>query len=207
MVPLKYKTVTNYAEAEFEDRKSRFIATVKPADTQEEALELISSLKTKYYDATHNVYAYCVGKDSIIQRFSDDGEPSGTAGLPILETIKNMQLRNIVIVVTRYFGGTLLGTGGLVRAYTKSAILGIEASGIITKKLCKTCHFTLEYAFFDRIQSQTTNYGYKVKDIKYKENVEMVIMVPVSEVDKFNKYVQKVTNGRALTLFGESEYV
>lgn len=207
MTPLEYKTVLNYAVAEFEERKSRFIATVKPVNTEEEALDFINQLKSRYWDASHNVYAYCIGGDNIIQRFSDDGEPSGTAGLPVLEVIKRMELQDVVVVVTRYFGGTLLGAAGLVRAYAKSASLGIEASGIVTRKLCRENYIILEYSVFDKVRNQVISYGYTIKDIKYTQNVEMVIMVPIDEMDRFNEYINEATNGEALVRVGEKEYI
>ncbi|HHY23339.1 MAG TPA: YigZ family protein [Clostridiaceae bacterium] len=207
MIPLEYKTVLNYAIAEFEERKSRFISTVKPVTTEEEAIEFINQLKSKYWDASHNVYAYCIGGGNIIQRFSDDGEPSGTAGLPVLEVIKRMELQDVVVVVTRYFGGIQLGASGLVRAYAKSASLGIEASGVVTKKLCKEVYVMLEYPVFDKVRNQVINYGYTIKDIKYTQNVDMIIMVPIDEMDRFDEYINEATNGEALVTVGEKEYV
>jgi len=131
---MQYKTISKEATVEMEEKKSRFIANVKPVSSEEEALEFINNIRAKYWDATHNVYAYYISGENIIQRFSDDGEPSGTAGMPVLEVIKRMELKDLVVVVTRYFGGILLGASGLVRAYSKSAALGIEAAGIVTKK-------------------------------------------------------------------------
>jgi len=206
-IPIEFKTVLNYAVAEYEEKKSRFIATVKPVTAEEDAVEFINQLKSKYWDASHNVYAYYIGGDNIIQRFSDDGEPSGTAGLPVLEVIKRMKLQDVAVVITRYFGGTLLGAAGLVRAYGKSASLGIEASGIITKKLCKENYVILEYPVFDKVRNQVINYGYAIKDIKYTQNVEMVIMVPIDEMDRFIEYINEATNGEALVEIGEKEFV
>lgn len=207
MTPLEYKTVSNYAMAKFEEKKSKFIATVKPVTTEEEALEFIDELKSKYWDASHNVYAYCIGGDNTIQRYSDDGEPSGTAGLPVLEVIKRMELQDVVVVVTRYFGGIQLGARGLVRAYAKSASLGIEASGVVTKRLCKEINITLKYPVFDKVRSQVINYGYTIKDIIYTQNVEMVIMVPIVEINRFNEYINEATNGEVLVIVGEEKYV
>ena len=126
-----YRTVLSSREKEIIINKSRFIASAKAINSEEDALEFIDIVKTKYKDATHNVYAYVVGENSIVQRFSDDGEPSGTAGIPILELIKKEDLRNIVIVSTRYFGGIKLGGGGLIRAYTQSGKSALEAGKII----------------------------------------------------------------------------
>ena len=125
-----YRTIKEYGEDEVIINKSRFIGYSSPINSEEEAIDFINLIKSKHKDATHNVYAYVFGEESNIQRFNDDGEPSGTAGIPVLEVIKKEDLRNIVVVVTRYFGGVKLGGGGLIRAYTKGAKLGID-SGII----------------------------------------------------------------------------
>lgn len=206
-IPIEYKTVLNHAVAEYEEKRSRFITSVRPVSTEEEAVEFINQLKAKYWDATHNVYAYHIGGDSVIQRFSDDGEPSGTAGLPVLEVIKRMELQDVVVVVTRYFGGTLLGAAGLIRAYGKSALLGIEASGIVTKKLCEEIHVTLKYPVFGKVQNQVLNYGYTIKDIKYTQDVEMYLLIPIDERNRFIEYINEATNGEALLKIGEKEFV
>ena len=132
----EYLTASGEASAEMEEKKSRFIATVKPVATEEEAQFFINSIKSRCWNATHNVYAYYIGGDTVTQRFSDDGEPSGTAGIPVLEAIKKLGVEDTAVVVTRYFGGTLLGASGLVRAYGKSAAMGIEAAGIVKRMLC-----------------------------------------------------------------------
>jgi len=133
----EYKTVLNHAVYEIDEKKSRFIASVKPVSTEDEAIRFINDLKSKYWDATHNVYAYTIGKNDEVQKFSDDGEPSGTAGKPVLETIKSKGIKNVLVVITRYFGGTLLGAGGLIRAYSESASLGLDKAGIIKVVKCK----------------------------------------------------------------------
>lgn len=206
-MPVEYKTVLNYATAEYEEKKSRFIASIKPVATEEEAVEFINQLKAKYWDASHNVYAYCIGGDNIVRRFSDDGEPSGTAGLPVLEVIKRMELQDLVVVVTRYFGGTLLGAAGLVRAYGKSALLGIEAAGIVKKKLCEEIRVILEYPVLGKVQNRVATCGYKIKDIKYTQDVEMVMLVPIDERDRFIEYINEATNGEALVEIGKKEYI
>ena len=131
----QYRTVGKSGEAELVIEKSQFISYAAPAATEEEALEFIQAIKKKHRDATHNVPAYVIGENNDIQRFSDDGEPSGTAGVPMLEVLKKEDLRDTVLVVTRYFGGIKLGTGGLVRAYTKAAKLALEAAGIVTRHM------------------------------------------------------------------------
>jgi len=203
----EYKTVLHGACAEIEEKKSRFIATVKPVATEEEAIEFISSMKTKYWDATHNVYAYYIGGKNVVQRFSDDGEPSGTAGMPVLEVIKRMGVQDVAVVVTRYFGGTLLGASGLIRAYSKSASAGLEAATVIRRQLCIVINVIVEYTIFGKIQSMLIAEGYAVKDTIYGQDVEIIVYVPVDDVDKFTALIIEATNDRALVEVGEKVYV
>jgi len=203
----EYRTVLKFATSETEEKKSRFIASVKPVSTEQEALDFIQSLKAKYWDATHNVYAYYIGGENIIQRFSDDGEPSGTAGLPVLEVIKRMELQDLVVVVTRYFGGTLLGAAGLIRAYGKSASMGIEAASIARRILCKEMIVTVEYTLFGKMQSQIISKGFTIKDVIYGQDVEIIVFVPVDEVDGFCRMIVDDSAGRALVEEGENTYI
>lgn len=203
----EYKTVLNSAVCEIEEKRSRFIASVKPVSNEDEALSFINMLKTKYWDATHNVYTYSIGGNSIIQRFTDAGEPSGTAGLPMLEVIKRMEVQNLVVVVTRYFGGTLLGSAGLIRAYSKSAANGIEAAGIVIKKLCREVSVIIEYTLFGRVQSLLISQGYTIKDIVYEQDVELIVFVFVDEIDKFVEILVEATNARAVIEPGEDTYI
>ncbi|HHV95349.1 MAG TPA: YigZ family protein [Clostridiaceae bacterium] len=206
-IQMQYKTISKEATVEMEEKKSRFIANVKPVSSEEEALEFINNIRAKYWDATHNVYAYYISGESIIQRFSDDGEPSGTAGMPVLEVIKRMELKDLVVVVTRYFGGILLGASGLVRAYSKSAALGIEAAGIVTKKLCRLINIVVDYSAFGKIQNKIMNEGYSIKDIQYAQDVEISVLIPLEDVNAFIEYVNDAANGNVLIDMGESEYV
>jgi len=178
---LEYKTVLREAIAEFEEKKSRFIASVKPVSNEEEALEFINRIKSRYWDATHNVYAYYIGGDVTAQRFSDDGEPSGTAGMPVLEVIKRIGVRDLVVVVTRYFGGILLGASGLVRAYSRSATLGIEAAGIVRKSLCTEVIAIVEYALWGKVQNLIQKKGYLINGITYGQDIEISVFVPANE--------------------------
>jgi uncharacterized YigZ family protein len=203
----EYMTVSKEATAELEEKKSRFIATVKPTETEEEAHSFIQSIKTKYWNATHNVYAYYMCGNSQVQKFSDDGEPSGTAGLPVLEAIKKLGVEDVTVVVTRYFGGTLLGASGLVRAYGKCASLGIEASGIIKRQLCFETKVGLDYSMLGKIQSLVAENGYKIKDTVYSEDVNMYLYVPVDELDKFTASITEATSARALVTPGEKSYI
>jgi uncharacterized YigZ family protein len=203
----EYKTVLNEAACEMEEKKSRFIATVKPVSDEAEAVAHINALKSKYWDATHNVYAYSIGGNNIVQRYSDAGEPSGTAGLPMLEVIKRMNVKNLVVVVTRYFGGTLLGAAGLIRAYGKSAALGIEEAGIVTKKLCKEVSVIVEYTLFGRLQSILISKGYTIKDIIYEQDVEIIVFVYVDDVEGFTDTVIEATHAKAIIQIGDQSYI
>ncbi len=200
-------TVSKEAVAETEEKKSRFIATVRPVSTEEEAQAFISGLKAKYWNATHNVYAYYICAENVQQKFSDDGEPSGTAGLPVLEAIKKLDVQDCAVVVTRYFGGTLLGASGLVRAYGKCAALGIEAAGIIRKQLCIQADVLIDYSMLGKLQAVAAAQGYMIKDTIYAQDVHMQIYVPVDEIEAFNAVVTEASNGRALITIGEKVYV
>jgi len=169
----EYRTVSREASAELEEKRSRFIATVKPVSSEEEAHAFIDGLRAKYWNATHNVYAYYIWEGNLLQKFSDDGEPSGTAGLPVLEAVKKLEVQDVAVVVTRYFGGTLLGAAGLVRAYGKSAAMGIEAAEIIRRQLCNTVEVTLDYSLLGKVQALLASKGYHIKDTVYTQDVDI----------------------------------
>ena len=173
-----YKTIAKEARAEFVEKRSRFIATAKPVETEAEAVALIEELRKKYWDATHNVYAYILENNNIM-RYSDDGEPSGTAGMPVLDILKKEGLTNLVVVVTRYFGGILLGTGGLVHAYSKSAKLGVEAAEPITMALCRETRIRCEYAMLGKVQSEIRARGLTCGEPVYTDAVEIPLHIPV----------------------------
>ncbi len=191
-----YKTVKIQATDEIVEKRSRFIADVKPVETEEEAVAFLEEIKKKYWDARHHVYAYVLEENNI-QRYSDDGEPAGTAGVPVLDMIKKEGLSNLIVVVTRYFGGILLGTGGLVHAYSKSAKVGVEAAQPVTMTLC--CEITVEcdYSLLGKIQSEACARGYEISGTNYAENVRISVLVPLSEVSKFEADIVDKTNGRA----------
>ena len=203
----EYKTVLQFGTAILEEKKSRFIASVMPAKSEAAAVLFINSLKSKYWDASHNVYSYFINGSSTIQRYSDDGEPSGTAGVPVLEVIKRCDLQDLVVVVARYFGGTLLGAAGLIRAYSKSASLGVEAAGIIKKQLCFDISLTVEYTLFGKVQSMLASNNYAVKNIKYLQDVDIKLFIPVDEYENFNRFIIEITNARALIETGEEVYI
>jgi uncharacterized YigZ family protein len=203
----EYKTVLNSSISEIEEKRSRFITSVKPAQTEDEAVEFISMLKTKYWDATHNVYSYYICGNNIIQRFSDDGEPSGTAGMPVLEVIKRMGVQNIVVVVTRYFGGTLLGASGLIRAYSKSAAIGIERADIVRKQLCLEMNIIIEYDLLGKIQNLLAANNYILKNSIYEQDVELKVYIPVDDEMKFVTLITEATSARAIIESFEKVYI
>ena len=190
-----YKTVKQMATGEIVEKRSRFIADVKPIETEEEAVTFLEEIKKKYWDARHHVYAYVLEENNI-QRYSDDGEPAGTAGVPVLDMIKKEGLSNLIVVVTRYFGGILLGTGGLVHAYSKSAKAGVEAAQPVTMTLCCEMTFDCDYSLLGKIQSEALNKGYRISGTDYAENVKISVLVPVSEVSAFESHIIDKTNGR-----------
>lgn len=216
MSVLQYQTVEQEISCEYIEKKSRFIAYVKPVSTEEEATAFISAIKSKHWDARHNVYAYCVGLGAeCIQRFSDDGEPQGTAGMPVLDVIRKQQLTNVVVVVTRYFGGVLLGASGLVRAYSKSASMGIEEAGILKLQLCQVVKVTVDYSSLGRMQRELPARGFVIRNIEFDQNVSLFVLVakektepgaPDSALAKFEALITELTNGTGETEPGEVLY-
>ncbi len=201
----EYRTVLQEASAELVEKRSRFIAIVKPIRTEAEAVELLENLKKKYWDARHCVYAYIL-EDNNIQRYSDDGEPAGTAGLPVLDMIKKEGLSNLIVTVTRYFGGILLGTGGLVHAYSKAAKLGIEAAKPVTMTLCREALIECDYSLLGKIQNEVLGQGLKISDTDYAENVSVSVMVPLAKLEGFVKNLIDKTNGKVSIKEGETGY-
>ena len=202
-----YKTLHKFGVDEYIVEKSTFIGYAKPIKTEEEAVEFINEIKKKHKDATHNVWAYTLGESMNIQRYSDDGEPQGTAGIPTLEVIKKEDLRDVVVVVTRYFGGIKLGAGGLVRAYTKGAKVGIEAGIVIEKVKYVEVKIKIEYTQLGRIQNEIMNLGYKVKDTIYSEDVEIIVYSKVEDVQSLTDRMIDITSGTADISLGEEYYL
>ncbi|HBE9725682.1 TPA: YigZ family protein [Clostridioides difficile] len=202
-----YRTLHEFGTDEITIEKSVFIGYAKPIKSQEEALEFINEIKKKHKDATHNVWAYTVGKNMNIQRYSDDGEPQGTAGIPTLEVIKKEDLRDVAIVVTRYFGGTKLGAGGLVRAYTKGAKLGLEAGKIIYKVMYQEVKVKIDYTQLGKVQNELMNLGYFIKDTVYEDNVEIVVYSRLEDVEKLSEKMIDITSGTGKIILGEEFYL
>ena len=194
----QYKTVYRAGEGEITEKKSRFIATVRPVESEEEALAFIEEMKKKYWDARHNCYVYSVGLNREATRCSDDGEPSGTAGRPMLDVILGEGIYNAAVVVTRYFGGVLLGTGGLVRAYSKAVQEGLAASCVIEKKLGVILMIETDYTGIGKIQYLAGERKIPVIDSEYTDKVVLKLMVPYQDVDSVEKAVTEGTNGRAV---------
>ena len=194
----QYKTVLEGGTGEITEKKSRFIATVRPVSSEEEALAFLEETRKKYWDARHNCYAYSVGMNREYTRCSDDGEPSGTAGRPMLDVILGEDIYNVAVVVTRYFGGVLLGTGGLVRAYSKAVQEGFRESRIIEKKhgICLTV--TTDYTGIGKIQYIAGERGIPVLSSEYTDKVIMKLLIPSEDVENVQKAVTEGTNGRAI---------
>lgn len=202
-----YKIVYRAGSGEYEEKKSRFIANVAPVSSVEEAVSFIEAMRKKYYDARHNCSAFIIGRNREITRCSDDGEPSGTAGKPILEVLLGAEVTDAAVVVTRYFGGTLLGTGGLVRAYTQAAQAGLADAGIAT--MCYGKEFTLktEYGDVGKIQYLLGNRQIEIRDSRYTDAVEFDIRIPAKQCHEVEKALTEATAGRAqLERTGEGYY-
>ncbi|MDK2586413.1 YigZ family protein [Romboutsia sedimentorum] len=202
-----YKTLHEFGTDKITIDKSTFIGYAKPIKSEEEAIEFINEIKKKHKDARHNVWSYTVGKNMNIQRYSDDGEPQGTAGIPTLEVIKKEDLRDVVIVVTRYFGGIKLGAGGLVRAYTKGAKIGIEAGQVIQKVLYREVSIKIDYTQLGKVQNEIMNMGYFIKDTIYEENVEIVVYSRSNEVKNIMTKITDITSATADIQIGEELYL
>ncbi len=189
----EYLVPTQFGEDEFIEKKSRFIGRVWPVETEEEALEHIQAMKKQHYDATHNCWAYVI-KDGAV-RFSDDGEPGGTAGMPMVQVLQKENLFNICCVVTRYFGGTLLGAGGLVRAYTKGAKIAIDAAGKSMKRVWSVLYVPCPYNFYERVKLETAAFGGIIRDTQFGAEVELEILIAQAEAQRFLEKIIDMTSG------------
>ncbi len=202
-----YKVIAHGGMGEIEEKKSVFIANTAPVQTEEEALAFIESMKKKYWDARHNCYAYVLGEKAQIVRFSDDGEPSGTAGKPILEVLLGMEVRNLVVVVTRYFGGTLLGTGGLVRAYTQATQAGMAESDIRTMRRGVVLNITTDYNGIGKIQYIMGRRKITIEAPEYTDVVSLKVKIPYEEEEEVSKEITEATAGKAQIEKVDSVYI
>ncbi len=201
-----YKTIKEQSQSLLIEKKSKFIANVKPVDNEDDAIAFLNEMRSNYSDATHNVYAYVIDENNIF-RYSDDGEPSGTAGMPVLDAIRKAGIVDAVVVVTRYFGGTLLGTGGLVHTYGASAKMGLEASKIVVRRLCDIISVKVDYSMLGKIQHEIMSKGYMLEDTIYEDDVTFIISCPIDETDRITNDFINMTNARGEIKKVDKKYV
>lgn len=199
-----YLVPTKDADAEFVERRSRFIGHIFATDTEEEALARLKQMRETYWDATHNVYAYIIRDGAT--RFSDDGEPGGTAGMPVLQVLQREEIFNVTCVVTRYFGGILLGAGGLVRAYAHSAKIALDAAGRSVKQVWTKIYLPCPYSWFERIRLEVTAFGGVVENTDFGTDVSFDLLLPEARVQPFLARVLNLSAGTIEGLIGDNVY-
>ena len=197
-----YKTIKGEATGTIYEKNSEFIGCIAHVKTEQQAQEYLAKIRKKYYDARHHSFAYII-KDEEIVRQSDDGEPSKTAGMPILEVLRHSGVEDAIIVVTRYFGGTLLGTGGLVRAYTEGAKAALNAAEILTYKTCVDLNITVDYSLYDKITTLCQNKNGKIIDTQFTDNVNITIRMLSGTQDELIKDLVVLTKGKEPTVSDE----
>lgn len=200
----EYLVPSEYGEEEFIEKKSRFIGRIWPVETEEEALARIQEMKRKHYDATHNCWAYIIRDGAV--RFSDDGEPGGTAGMPMLQVLQREGLYNVVCVVTRYFGGILLGAGGLVRAYTKGAKIAVDAAGKSMKRVWTVLYVPCPYSFYERVRLEAEGFGGIVRKADFGAEVELELLFPEAKTQEFLDRLTDMTAGTVESMEIGQEY-
>ena len=200
----EYLVPSEYGEDEFVEKKSRFIGRIWPVETEEEALARIQEMKKKHYDATHNCWAYIIRDGAV--RFSDDGEPGGTAGMPMLQVLQREGLYNVVCVVTRYFGGILLGAGGLVRAYTKGAKIAVDAAGKSMKRVWTVLYVPCPYSFYERVRLEAEGFGGIVRKADFGAEVELELLFPEAKTQEFLDRLTDMTAGSVESMEIGQEY-
>ncbi|MCA1320502.1 YigZ family protein [Bacillus tianshenii] len=203
----QYYTVKGPGINEIVIQKSRFIAHISRATTEEEAQAFILDVKKQHRDANHNCSAYMIGDNNQIQKANDDGEPSGTAGVPILEVLKKKNLKDTVVVITRYFGGIKLGAGGLIRAYGKATSEGLAATGIVDRRLMRVMHTKIDYTMLGKVENELRSSPYEIKDILYLEDVEILTFVAEDQKSEYTEWMVNLTNGKSTTNEGEVTYL
>lgn len=201
-----FKTVHSFGSDEIIINKSKFIGYASPINSEDEATCFINQIKKKHADATHNVYAYVYGDNSNIQRFSDDGEPSGTAGMPVLNLIKLENLKNVVVVVTRYFGGILLGAGGLARAYSKTAKIGIDSAIIVDKTLYCDVNVEIDYTLLGKLENELSKNNYLIKNKLFNEKVNLNILCLEEDVEKLKSLILNASSAKCKIDVTNSSY-
>ncbi len=200
----EYLVPTDSGEDEFIEKKSRFIGRVWPVETEAEALERIAEMKKQHYDATHNCWAYIIRDGAV--RFSDDGEPGGTAGMPMIQVLQKEQMNNIVCVVTRYFGGTLLGAGGLVRAYTKGAKIAVAAAGKSMKRVWSVIYLPVPYTYYERIKLEAAAFDGIIRNTQFGAEVELEILIAQGKTQAFLDRITDMTAGQVEGMETGQEY-
>lgn len=203
----KYYTVKKSGSTQLMIQKSRFIGYIKRVETEEAAQEFINSIKKKHYDATHNCSAYIIGEHDQIQKANDDGEPSGTAGVPMLEVLKKQNLKDTAVVVTRYFGGIKLGAGGLIRAYGSTTSEAIKATGIVQRQLVQGISVIVDYTLLGKLENEIRQSNYILNKIDYLEHVEFTVYVKKDEVQKFHEWIIDLTSDQAILTNKDFTYV
>ncbi len=201
---MEYITTEGEGKDEFTEKKSRFIGYLTHVESEEEALSVINRKREEYWDAAHNVYAYIL-RDGQIKRYSDDGEPQGTAGIPVLDVLQKEGLTDVCVVVTRYFGGTLLGAGGLVRAYSHGAKIAVDASFIKTMSPCTEVSLNIDYGLYGKITYILPRYYIKTLDSVFAETVKLKLLLKDKYLDSFKKEITEITSG-AVEVFEENKY-
>ncbi len=201
-----YRSIHLYGRDEIVINKSKFIGTAIPVYSEEQAIEFIDKIKKEFKDATHNVYAYTIGENANIQRYSDDGEPSGTAGMPVLNVISQENLRNVAVVVTRYFGGIMLGAGGLVRAYTKAAKIGLESGIIVDKQVFNDVFIKIDYTLLGKVENVLSKNNFIIKDKIFTEDVTMNVLIREDELNNLNSIITEATSAKAEITIGQADY-
>ncbi|MBO8157873.1 MAG: YigZ family protein [Bacillaceae bacterium] len=203
----QYYTVKHEGSNEIVIQKSRFIGYVKRVETEKEAQEFIQAIKKKHHDATHNCSAYMIGENDQIQKANDDGEPSGTAGVPMLEVLKKKQLKDTAVVVTRYFGGVKLGAGGLIRAYSRATSEAIQATGIVMRQLMKQLMIEADYSLLGKLENELRSSSYIMDGMEYTDKVKLNIYVPSGEEETAVNWLIDLTNDQVNISEGKETYI
>ena len=196
-LPGDYKTLKQSAHDEFIVNKSRFIGYASPCQSEEEALAILKTIREKHRDATHNCYAYVIGENAGVMRYSDDGEPGGTAGLPMMEVLKSRGVVNCCVVVTRYFGGVLLGAGGLVRAYTKGCVIALDAAQVVAMQLSQKLLLAVPYPLWDRVSHAMKSLPVLIEDTQFGASVEATVLVRVKDLEDVTQKLTALTDAKA----------
>lgn len=202
-----YQTVKGYGESELIIQKSRFLTYVDRAETEQQAHDFIYNIKQLHKDATHNCSAYIIGEHDNVQKANDDGEPSGTAGVPMLEVLKKQGIKDTVVVVTRYYGGIKLGGGGLIRAYGKATTEGIEAAKVVERKLHHLMKVIIDYTWLGKVENEVRNSQYPLKEINYADSVEVLVYTKADEEPSFIDWITEITNGQAIIEIVEKDFL